>query len=113
MVHIPTLRPKYIPYTYIDPLGLFAGVCLFIGTSVGGVAQRSFCQALSAGGGKEFVVPRWQQARPHLAMAKAAAGKAMAASARLPLAVRSSECGSSRGITIADLRAYQLPRAHK
>ena len=21
--HIPTLRPKYIPYTYMDPLGLF------------------------------------------------------------------------------------------
>ena len=20
--HIPTLRPKYIPYTYIDPLGM-------------------------------------------------------------------------------------------
>ena len=26
--HIPTLRPKYIPYTYMDPLG-------FIGSAVG------------------------------------------------------------------------------
>ena len=24
--HIPTLRPKYIPYTYMDPLGVGFGV---------------------------------------------------------------------------------------
>ena len=36
--HIPTLRPKYIPYTYIDPLG--EGVRSRLWTANEGVGLR-------------------------------------------------------------------------
>ena len=43
--HIPTLRPKYIPFTYMDPLG----VCIALG---GFTAVRTLL--LVALGGSDF-----------------------------------------------------------